>query len=117
MELEEAAKAFKALSDPTRLKIVTCLMCCDQDVSITDEGDVSPASGLTAGQVCCHITGSEQVTSTVSFHLKELRNAGLINMKKEGRFMICRVNAAKVEELKGSLKACSHEEAACSCGC
>ena len=39
----------------------------------------------------------------MSFHLKELRNAGLINMEREGRYMLCSVNREALERLQGCL--------------
>jgi ArsR family transcriptional regulator len=84
---------FKALGDPTRLRIFEFLraQCCP--VAIEDEtGDVRPLTGPTVGEVCCHVTGEPAITSTVSFHLKELRQAGLITMERRGKNMICGVN-------------------------
>ena len=88
----ELAAAFKALGDPTRLSIFEFLCECCCDVAVDEAGDVSPAEGPTAGEVCCRVTGVEKITSTVSFHLKELRNASLITMKKRGKHMVCSVN-------------------------
>ena len=84
---------FKALGDPTRLRIFEFLQaqCCPVAVE-TETGAVSPLTGPTVGEVCCHVTGEAVITSTVSFHLKELRLAGLITMERSGRHMICGVN-------------------------
>lgn len=112
MEPIEAAQAFKALGDPTRLQIMTCLIACNEEVTLTDDGELIRKEGLTAGQVCCQVSGIDKVTSTMSFHLKELRQAGLIEMHKDGRSMLCRVNPAKIEELRGVLQPCCPE---CSC--
>ena len=86
------APMFKALGDPTRLRIFEYLRSCRFPVAIDDYGAIRPMTGPTAGEVCCHITGSERITSTVSFHLKELRIAGLITMERRGKNMICAVN-------------------------
>ena len=51
--------------------------------------------------VSLYYPGGEKVTSTISFHLKELRNAGLITMERRGKHMICAVDRqalAKVGE-------------------
>jgi ArsR family transcriptional regulator len=85
------ATIFRALSDPTRLRIFELLRCCDREVAIDDAGQCCPASGLSVGEVCCRFG---QKMSTVSFHLKELRLAGLIQTEKRGRFIYCRVNPA-----------------------
>ena len=55
--------------------------------------------GVTVGEVCCHVTGTEKFSSKVSFHLKELRLAGLIHAEKNGKFMICSVRREAVTTL------------------
>ena len=64
--------AFKALGDPTRLRIFDflCRQCCP--VAVEDNGDVRPVLGPTVGAVCCHVTGAERINSTISHHLKGL---------------------------------------------
>jgi len=100
---------FKALGDPTRLRIFAFLQaqCCPVAVE-TETGAVSALTGPTVGEVCCHITGDAVVTSTVSFHLKELRQAGLITMERSGRHMLCGVN----RDAAGRLIAALSESAA-----
>jgi ArsR family transcriptional regulator, arsenate/arsenite/antimonite-responsive transcriptional repressor len=86
----QAAAAIKALGDPTRLHISQFLRACTCcPVTVRDSGEVRPVDGLTVGEVCCHITGVERVTSTLSEHLKELREAGLIVTEKCGRHVVC----------------------------
>ena len=90
---EEVSAMFKALGDPTRLKIFEFLRACCCPVAVEEEtGDVRPVTGPTVGDVCCNVTGTPVITSTVSFHLKELRQAGLITMERQGRHMICGIN-------------------------
>ncbi len=103
MEIDRCAAAFKALSDPTRLRILTFLRDCSRKVAVTDEGDIAPMQGPNVGEVCCHITGVEKATSTISFHLKELRQAGVIKMTKQGKHMICEINQSALLELGGFL--------------
>ncbi len=88
-----------ALGDPTRAHILTFLLGCCCPVAVEESGDVSRVEGPTAGQVCCHITGGEKVTSTFSHHLKELKEAGLITMERRGKFMICGVNRESLAKL------------------
>jgi ArsR family transcriptional regulator len=90
---------FKALGDPTRLRIFEFLRSCCCPVAIGDEGEIRPVQGPTVGEVCCQVTGGPKITSTVSFHLKELRNAGLITMEKRGKNMICGVDQEAVRAL------------------
>ncbi len=83
---------FKALGDPTRLLIFDFLRSCCCPVAVYDNGDVRQIIGPTVGEVCCHVTGADQINSTISHHLKELRLAGLITVERRGKNMVCRVN-------------------------
>ncbi len=85
------ATMFKALGDPTRLRIFTFLRACCCPVAIEETGDVRPVLGASVGEVCCQVTGSDRITSTISFHLKALRQAGLIRMERRGKQMICSI--------------------------
>jgi len=100
----EMSLMFKALGDPTRLRIFEFLkaQCCPVAIE-ADTGEVSPLTGPTVGEVCCHVTGEAVVTSTVSFHLKELRLAGLITMERSGRHMICGVNRDALAQIIAAL--------------
>jgi ArsR family transcriptional regulator len=89
-DLAEAAEVFKALSDPTRLRILQTLQCCP--TSLGSNGS------QTASQVCCSVTGLEKINSTISHHLKILRKAGLINMDRNGKSMACCPNPAGIEK-------------------
>lgn len=90
---------FKALGDPTRKRIFEFLTTKTSPVAVEESGDVHPVVGATVGEVCCHITGSEKFSSTISFHLKELRLSGLINGDKSGKFMICSVRPGAVDQM------------------
>lgn len=96
---EELASACRALGDPTRAHILQFLLGCCCTVGVTEDGAVTPMEGATAGEVCCHLTGEERVSSTVSFHLKELRVAGLIDVERSGKYMVCRPNRKTLSEL------------------
>lgn len=87
MDVETNRLAFRALGDPTRLHIVEFLasMCCGR-ATLDDEGGVE---GPTAGEICCHITGEEKISSTISHHLHELEGAGLIQIERKGKRMLC----------------------------
>lgn len=88
---------LKALADPTRLHIVEFLSsCCCKQVAVREDGSVE---GPTAGEVCCHITGADKITSTVSHHLHELENAGLITLQKRGKSTLCTLKADALVEL------------------
>src|SRR5579863_9939126 len=84
-EMITSVDVYRALGDSTRLRILEILSCCPERL---DEA----MSGPTAGEVCCQVSGAEQITSTVSHHLKLLRETGLIQMERSGKQMICRLD-------------------------
>ncbi|MBI4002630.1 MAG: winged helix-turn-helix transcriptional regulator [Nitrospira defluvii] len=75
-----AVELFHALADSTRLEIL-------------DE--------LKGGECCvCELTDTLQAgQSRLSFHLKVLKDAGLILDRRDGRWMYYRVNAEALDEL------------------
>jgi ArsR family transcriptional regulator, arsenate/arsenite/antimonite-responsive transcriptional repressor len=100
----EVAAMLKALGEPTRLRIFQFLRSCCCPVAVDEEtGDVRPVlqalSGPTVGEVCCHVTGQERVTSTISEHLKDLRVAGVILMERRGKNVVCAVNPVALAHL------------------
>jgi ArsR family transcriptional regulator len=110
------AAAFKALGDPTRLRIFEFLCSCYGLVTVRETGEVMRADGPTAGEVCCKITGAEKITSTISFHLKELRQAGLITMERRGKNMVCGINRETLAALTSYLNGLGEEcERECTC--
>jgi len=92
MNGEMIARAFRALGDPTRLRIVEILACC-------------PETLPTAGEICCEVTGLETINSTISHHLKELREAGLIEMERQGKSRCCSLNRETLKEMVACLNA------------
>lgn len=111
---ELMSQMFKALGDPTRLRIFEFLRNCSVPVAVEDSGEIRPVVGATVGEVCCSIQGSEKVTSTISFHLKELRIAGLIEVERNGKHMVCRVRQSAIEAMahfiSPKFKCCSSVE-------
>ncbi len=105
---ETKLRALKALADPTRLHIIEFLshMCCGR-AAVDEDGGVE---GPTAGEVCCHITGAEKITSTVSHHLHELEAASLIQIERRGKTMVCTLRPESLEALADYLRALAQEE-------
>jgi ArsR family transcriptional regulator len=91
------APVFKALGDPTRLKILDLLRsrgksCCD--LIARDE------HGLCA----CDIEGEVGLSqAAVSHHMDILRRAGLVDAEKRGRWMFYRRNEAAIAGLAEAL--------------
>ena len=103
----EAASLFRALSDPTRLKILRMLACCP--------GELETVESPTAGEVCCRITGEDKINSTISHHLKILREAGLITMERQGKSMCCCPSPEGLARARSFLESIDSSSGAC-CG-
>ncbi|WP_210367390.1 autorepressor SdpR family transcription factor [Bacillus sp. REN3] len=73
-------EAFKALSDPTRRKILDLLKEKDR----------------TAGEISDHFNISKP---SISQHLKLLKHAGLVQDEKQGQFIIYSLNLTVFQEL------------------
>lgn len=99
METSQALLAFAALSQETRLSIVRLLVQAGQ-------------SGLPAGDIAEAVHAA---ASTVSFHMKELERAGLVQSRREGRSIFY---AARYAELAGLVRfltnnCCAQDPDAC----
>jgi len=98
MDHKETARMFKALGDPTRLSIFNFLRtCCCATVGA--DGEMQAFEGPTITEVCGHVMGERKITTSMSFHLKELKNSGLIETEKRGKHVCCCVNPKAVEAL------------------
>lgn len=100
------ARAFKALGDPTRLRLFRFLATCRCQVALNEDGTVRPIVGKTVGEVCCSVTGDARISSTLSHHLKELRLAGLVTMEKRGKHVLCAANPYALRRLREVLDSC-----------
>jgi DNA-binding transcriptional ArsR family regulator len=83
MELANAARMLSAIGHPVRLKAHRLLI------------QAGP-SGLPAGQLAQSL---DMPPSSLNFHLKELINAGLIQSRQEGRFVIYATTYPAMTEL------------------
>ncbi len=93
--LSQRALVFKALSNPHRLQIFLEIARC------------------APGDVHCHTTENEYINcqqqfaeqlklapSTISHHFKELRQANLIIMRREGKTILVRINDQAIQEIR-----------------
>ena len=99
-ESHELAGIFKALADPTRVEIFQFLCKRCSHVMVEDGDDTWMLAGPTAGEVCHAVSGSAKITAKISHHLKEMRVAGLIAVKRRGKNMICGVRREAVMRLR-----------------
>ena len=91
-KIDKIADVFKALSDPTRLRIVKLLAECGTGVC---EG----------GQLCvnalAHRLGVTQ--SAVSQHLRILKQAGLVQGSRQGNFIHYSLDRDGIREYRNGL--------------
>ena len=80
---------FKALSDPLRLEVIELLR--SQEMCVCD--------------LCDRLDVAQ---SKLSFHLKTLREAGLISARQDGRWIYYRLNPAEFGELEAYLSELHH---------
>jgi ArsR family transcriptional regulator, arsenate/arsenite/antimonite-responsive transcriptional repressor len=86
---DELARAFKALADPVRLRLLSliaaapggCACSCDLEEPV---GKSQP---------------------TVSHHLSVLAEAGLVTKEKQGRWVMCSVVPGRLAQLRDALGA------------
>ena len=92
--VDELSRVFKALSNPHRLRIFMRLInCCGSEVACKADSD---ALKRCVGEISKDLG---IVASTVSHHIKELHQAGLIRMERRGQNVNCWVDGATVKQL------------------
>ena len=92
-EVERNAERFKALSNPNRLALFHRMtQCCAPGTRC----DISATSQLSVGELG---EGLDIAPSTLSHHLKELNRAGLVQMERHGKQILCWVEPGTLEEL------------------
>ena len=83
MEQTAVVQALAALAQPLRLQVFRALV-------------VAGPQGLTPGAMS---EGTGVPPNTLSFHLKELSNAGLVSQQRDGRFLIYRADFERMNGL------------------
>jgi len=73
---DELAPLFKALADPARLRLLSLIACHDGGESC----------------VCDLLEAFDMTAPSVSYHLKILREAGLISSERRGTWVYYRIN-------------------------
>lgn len=89
MDTKKYANIMKALSHPNRLELFL-------EIAKAQEKDYEECECLISEIVKCFNIGAP----TISHHLKELSNAGLITTEKRGKFLVAKVNTEIMEELR-----------------
>ena len=99
LDLDRAARLFHALSDPTRLRLLQTLRRGEQCV-------------------CDLQVSTDAAQSRVSFHLKVLREAGLIRAQRQGRWVHYWLDTEVLAEVEGAIEAlapAADYSARCAC--
>ncbi len=89
MESDAVIKALSALAQASRLQIFRALVVA---------GDTGMSPGELAEQL-------QVLPNSLSFHLKELMNAGLVTQQRDGRRLIYRAGFAHMNAVMGYLTA------------
>lgn len=87
MKLNDAVDALSALAQPSRLEVFRLLV-------------KTGSEGLCAGEIAESLSVPKP---TLSFHLKELAQAELIDAQREGRSIVYRVRVEGIRELMAFL--------------
>jgi DNA-binding transcriptional ArsR family regulator len=90
--VQDLSKIFKALGDPTRFAIFELVRDCGNPDGCSEE-EASDSLSQIAERL--HLS-----LSTVSHHVKELRNSGLITCEKRGQRLYCWVDPEVLRELE-----------------
>jgi ArsR family transcriptional regulator, arsenate/arsenite/antimonite-responsive transcriptional repressor len=112
--LDTTVRTLKALAHPIRLRIVQ-MLADKRSFGIDDE------SCCAQSEVCvCKITGFFDVSMpTISHHLKLLREAGLVDTRRDGVWIYYSLRREALDEAIEALRgvAVTNVPAAPSCGC
>jgi ArsR family transcriptional regulator len=102
MKAKDAVRALAALAQDTRLSVYRLLV---------QHGP----SGMAAGEIAASLDVSP---ATLSFHLKELGNAGLVTSRQDGRFIYYSADFAEMNRLLAFLteKCCAADGVSCGPG-
>ncbi len=84
MKVVEKEKIFKALGDANRLMIMDLLV----------------GTELSAGQILRQVKMGQ---STLSHHMKILCDSGIVNARKDSRWVYYTINSELVKELSGEI--------------
>jgi ArsR family transcriptional regulator len=103
MKSTEVVKALSALAQESRLAVFRLLVKRGPD-------------GFTPSVIADKL---DIAAPTLSFHLKELQNAGLVTVRREGRFLFYSTRFDRMKGLVGFLtdECCSQADEACNSDC
>jgi ArsR family transcriptional regulator len=95
-DVDKLARMFRALSNPNRLRLF---------MNLLDESKLDLAKGRIHDCFLVKLLGGlgDIGAPTVSHHVKELADAGLIHTQREGKQLICSVDPDGLAQLRSAL--------------
>jgi DNA-binding transcriptional ArsR family regulator len=91
-EIKALARVFKALSNPHRLQLF---------INLLDESRIDLAKGRVHDCFLVRILDGLPIGKpTISHHVKELADAGVITTEREGKQLVCTINPAALEAMR-----------------
>ncbi|MDX2087337.1 MAG: metalloregulator ArsR/SmtB family transcription factor [Kofleriaceae bacterium] len=95
-DIDRVARMFKALSNPNRLRLF---------MNLLEESKLDLAKGRIHDCFLVKLLGGlgDIGAPTVSHHVKELADAGLIDTQRDGKQLICSVNPEGLAQLRAAL--------------
>jgi DNA-binding transcriptional ArsR family regulator len=95
-DVDSLARMFKALGNPNRLRLF---------LNLLEESKLDLAKGRIHDCFLVKLLGGlgDIGAPTVSHHVKELSDAGLIQTQREGKQLICSVDPDGLEQLRQAL--------------
>ncbi len=91
-DVKRLARAFHALSNPNRLQLF---------LNLLEESRLDLAKGRVHDCFLAQLLGNLNVGApTVSHHVKELADAGLIETQRDGKQLVCSVKPDVMDELR-----------------
>ena len=95
-DVQQLSKAFRALANPNRLQLF---------LNLLEESRLDLARGRVHDCFLAGLLRNLKIGApTVSHHVKELENAGLIETHKEGKQLICTIRPEAMRALRAVLE-------------
>ncbi len=97
MKQMNITKIFRALSNEQRLKLFKMIYDCQVEKRSNKAPSCAQGVDKAFTKACNHLSVAR---STVSHHMKELENAGLISMTRKGQSFTCEINMEAVKAVQ-----------------
>ena len=101
MKQSNITKIFRALSNEQRLKLFKMIYDCQMDKCSNSNLPCTEGVDKAFTKACDHLSVAR---STISHHMKELENAGLIFLTRNGQSFTCEINTDAVKAIQQFLK-------------